>query len=82
MALLIHIIIALCSLAYTTSLVIKPLASKLPGAYVLLALTILSGVILVLIKPADLTQACTTGLVYMTVVIAGIGTARHRLVTE
>lgn len=79
MILVTHIIIALSSVAYTTLLLLRPTQAKLHVSYLLVAATLASGIYLTVINPANMLRTCTTGLVYVVIVTAGIALARKRL---
>ncbi|MET0979718.1 MAG: hypothetical protein ABWX90_00485 [Candidatus Saccharimonadales bacterium] len=79
MILLTHIMIALSSVIYTTMLLVRPSQTKLLTSYVLVAATLASGIYLTVINPANMLRTCTTGLVYVVIVTAGIAIARKRL---
>lgn len=80
MILVTHIIIALSSVAYTTLLLLRPSQAKLYVSYALVAATLASGIYLTVINPASMLRTCTTGLIYVVIVTAGIAVARKRLV--
>lgn len=82
MVLILHIIIALTSVAYTTYLLFRPSDKKLNISYTLVALTILSGTYLVFLHPSIMAHACTSGLLYCAVVLAMIAAARRKLVSQ
>ena len=79
MILLIHITIALASLAYTSYVIFRPSAALLRGSYALIAATLATGTYLVIQSPSHLLQACTSGLIYVCAVTALTVAARHRL---
>jgi hypothetical protein len=79
MILLIHIIIAISSVVYTTILLIWPTQTKLWTSYTLVAATLASGTYLTIISPVNMLRTCTTGLVYVVIVTAGIYIARRKL---
>ena len=79
MVLLLHISVALFSLAFTTYMLFRPSSRKLYSAYGTVGLTLATGVWLVVLEPRQLTHFCVTSLVYLAVVFAGIAFARHRL---
>jgi len=79
MVLLLHILIALSSIAAATVAFFYPSKNKLTISYALVAATIASGTYLVVINPAHLAQACTTGLIYLGAVSVAIASARHKL---
>ena len=74
-----HIAIALASLVLTGITLIKPSKNKLLTSYSLVILTLITGTVLVVSKPAHLTQTCAEGLVYLAVVSVGIYVAHHKL---
>jgi hypothetical protein len=79
MILLAHIAIGLASLIFTTYVWLSPSRPKLTAAYALVGATLGSGTLLVVVNPAHLTQACTSGLVYLGLAACGIIAARHKL---
>lgn len=82
MALILHICIALTSVAYTTYVAVSPAKSKFPAAYALVGMTIASGTYLVVSTHSPLLQSCETGLAYLAVVGAGIVAAHYRLARQ
>ena len=68
MILLAHIAVALTSLVWTTFLWLRPTKAKFVGSYTLLGATLASGTYLVISTKAHILQACTTGLIYVSVV--------------
>ena len=80
MILLTHILIAISSIIYTTLLVIRPSQTKLRTSYILIAATLASGTYLTVLDPVHMLQTCTTGLVYIVVVSAGVFIARRQLI--
>lgn len=81
MVLALHVLIAITSLVYTTYLFVVPSSHKLKISYSLIALTVLSGVVLVWQQPVHALQACTTGLIYLAVMSFGVVAARKKLIT-
>ena len=79
MILVTHIIIALSSVGYTTLLLLRPTQAKLYTSYFLVAATLASGIYLTVVNPASMLRTCTTGLVYVVIVTAGIAIARKKL---
>jgi len=79
MVLILHIIIALTSIAYTTLTYFTPSKNKLRASWALAALTIASGTWLVISTHSALLQSCMTGLAYLAVVSVGIIAAQHKL---
>ena len=82
MILVTHIIIALSSVAYTTLLLALPSRTRLYISYALVAATLASGIYLTVVNPASMLRTCTTGLVYVVIVTAGIAVARKRLINS
>ena len=80
MILVTHIIIALSSVGYTTLLLLRPTQAKLYTSYFLVVATLASGIYLTVINPASMLHTCTTGLIYVVIVTAGIAIARKKLV--
>lgn len=80
--LLLHIIIALGSIVWTSYVVLAPSVAKIKGSYVLVALTLLTGTVLVMTTGQHILQACITGLLYTAAVSAGIAIAQRRLVRQ
>jgi hypothetical protein len=81
MVLVLHILIALGSVGYTTYVFFAPSAAKLRASYALVALTILSGTYLAVSNPAHILQTCVSGLIYTGAVSVGIAFARKKLAT-
>lgn len=71
--------IALSSVIYTTVLLLWPSQAKLYASYILVAATLASGIYLTVLNPASMLRTCTTGLVYVVIVTAGIAIARKKL---
>jgi hypothetical protein len=79
MILLTHILIAISSVIYTTALLLRPTQTKLQTSYALVTATLASGIYLTAVHPASMLRTCTTGLVYVVIVTAGIALARKKL---
>lgn len=79
MILLVHIAIALCSVAFSTYLFFQPTDRKFQISYSLVALTIASGTLLVFLQPAHMSQACVSGLVYISFVLVALVAAHRKL---
>jgi hypothetical protein len=79
MLILIHVIIALSSIAYTSYIFISPSHTKLQASYVLMGLTLTTGTYLTWLKPAHMLQSCMMGLVYIAIVTVGILATKHKL---
>lgn len=81
MALVLHILIALGSIGFTTYVFFAPTTTKLQVSYALVAFTLLSGTYLAVSNPTHILQTCVSGLIYTSVVSVGIAFARKKLVT-
>lgn len=79
MILILHIIIALSSVACTTLLLLNPSKNKLIVSYLLVAATLMSGIYLTILNPAQMLRTCMAGLVYASLVTTGIMIARSKL---
>ncbi len=79
MILVIHILIAISSVAYTTLLLVRPSQTKLRTSYILVGATLVSGTYLTILNPVNMLHTCTTGLIYIVIVSAGITLARRKL---
>ncbi len=79
MLLLIHIIIALTSIGFSTYLFIRPSRPGISLSYYLVGLTVASGSVLVITLHAPMLQSCMTGLVYLATVFTFLGLANYRL---
>lgn len=82
MILLMHILIALSSVAYTTYLYISPSPIKFKVSYGLIGSTILSGTYLVISTQANMVQACLTGLVYTGAMSLAVASAHRKFSTQ
>jgi hypothetical protein len=78
MALIIHIIIALSSIAFTSLLFFAPSAVKFRVNYLLIGLTLATGTYLVVSTNAPMLKACMSGLVYIGIVTLGTIAARYK----
>lgn len=79
MALILHIIIALASIAWTAYTFFAPSKLRLEFSYALVALTLATGTYLIWTLQTPLLHACLSGLAYVTIVLAGILAIRSRL---
>lgn len=80
MILVAHILIALTSLILALYTLFAPTHRKLLISYMLIALTVVSGIYMVVASPSHMMQACVSGLVYLSVVFVMIALARRKLV--
>jgi hypothetical protein len=55
---------------------------KLNISYILVGATLATGIYLTIVNPASMLRTCTTGLVYVVIVTAGIAIARRKLSTH
>jgi uncharacterized membrane protein len=79
MILLLHILIALISVVIATYSFLSPSRAVLRGSYAFIALTLISGTVLVLSSPGHMIQACVSGLVYVSAVTAIVAAAKAKL---
>lgn len=79
MIIILHILIALTSIALTTVAFLRPTRRLLHVNYGFIGLTIVSGTYLTLIAPAHMVETCTVGLGYLAVVTLGTVLARVKL---
>ncbi len=77
MLVLVHVTIALSSMAYTTYLFISPAKIRFYISYALIGSTLASGTYLVLSTHSKLLPACEAGLFYLVIVTSGV-LAAHR----
>jgi multisubunit Na+/H+ antiporter MnhE subunit len=78
MTVLIHILVALSSVAFTTYLFFSPTQKKFYVSYGLIAATLISGTILVLGTHSNILRTCLTGLFYLGAVSFGIMLAHQK----
>lgn len=79
MLILLHVGVALSSIAWSTYLFFAPSKAKIYTSYALVALTLGSGTYLVLSTHARILQSCIMGLAYTAVVSVGIVSAHTKL---
>jgi hypothetical protein len=72
MIVVLHVIIALASIAHITYTLIRPSHRQLFISYGLIASTLVSGFFLVVASPSHMIQACTVGLVYLAFMTVGV----------
>lgn len=82
MVLLLHILIALSSVAFSTYLFIRPTKQKLYASYGLIALTFISGTYLVATSHVNMLQTCASGLVYAAAMTLATVLARNKLAAQ
>lgn len=81
MIVLLHVILAFTSVAFTTYLYFRPSKAKFYGAYGLIAATLASGTWLVISTHSPLVSSCVTGLIYLGFVVSLAVAASKRLST-
>ena len=79
MIVLLHVFIALSSIAYTTYLYFRPSHRGFFASYGLITATLASGTYLVVSTHAPLFSACTSGLTYIGIVTVISGLAYRKL---
>jgi hypothetical protein len=79
MLILIHVLIAIGSLGYAFYSAVVPSQSRLYRSYGLAGLTLASGTYLVITRPGHLAQTCSTGVVYLVIMLTAADFARRRL---
>ena len=79
MLVLIHVLIALTSIFYTTYAYFTPSKAKLYFSYVLVGLTLASGTYLVISTHSNMLSACETGLIYLGIVSYGLFLTHRKL---
>ena len=79
MILLLHIAIALSSIALSTYVYFQPSRATLYASYGLVGATFMSGFYMVMTNPVHLMQACVSGLIYLGVVSLALLAARQKV---
>ena len=79
---MLHIVIALISVGFSTYLYFAPSKAKLRASYVLVGLTVASGTYLMVFLQAAMLRTCMTGLLYVGATAAIIAAARHKLAVQ
>lgn len=82
MIILTHVLIALTSLAFSGLTYFVPSRLKLRVSYGLIAATLMSGTYLVVSMNSPLISACTSGLIYLAVVVTATVAASRKLAIE
>jgi len=82
MILITHIIIALASLVIASVSFFKPSQAKIKGSYIMLALTMISGSILMYLNPGHIVESCIVGLAYVVISLVLVASANRKLATE
>lgn len=81
MILLLHIIIALTSVLFAGYGFMAPSKTKLGITYGLIAATFASGTYLVVMAPAHMVEACTSGLFYTLIMVVATLAVRRKIST-
>jgi len=79
MILLLHIAIALSSVALSTYTFFRPSRTVLHVSYGLVGATFASGFYMIAMTPTHLVQACISGLVYLGVIAFALLAARQKI---
>jgi hypothetical protein len=78
----VHVGIALSSLIIATFSWVKPTKGRIHSAGFLVALTLITGTVLVVNSPGHMVQACTSGLVYLGAVSVALIMAQRKLLSR
>ena len=81
MILLIHIIVALASLVVSLLAFFIPSQTKLKTSYILIASTVVSGSLLLILSPGHILEGCIAGLVYSVFTVAITISTNRKLAT-
>lgn len=76
---ILHVLIAITSIAVTTYAFVRPAKRILRVSYVGVGLTLASGMYLVIEAPAHMLEACSMGVLYLAIVTVGTVAARAKL---
>lgn len=79
MTLVSHLIFAFGSMAYATYVYFFPSRAGMRITYALIGLTFMSGFWLVITMPANLTEACATGLIYVGYISYALVVSRNKV---
>lgn len=79
---MLHVVVALSSVAFSTLLFFRPSRDGLRANAALIVLTLLSGTCLAVLAPAHMLQTCALGLFYLGFVGVTMFAARRRLARE
>ena len=82
MIVLLHVLIALSSVCYTTYLFFRPVKRNFIINYCLIGSTFTSGIYLVWSTHSPLLQSCLAGLAYLAVVSFGIVAAQRKVASR
>jgi hypothetical protein len=79
MIVLLHVLIALSSVVYTSHLFFRPTKRNFRVSYGLIGSTFATGIYLVWTTHSPLLQSCIAGLAYLAVVSFGIAVAQRKV---
>jgi hypothetical protein len=79
MLLVAHIVVAVAGLITASAAFVRPSQSKIQASYGLLAGTLLSGSLLIIVANASILRTCMSGLLYTAVMYFGIAAAKAKL---
>lgn len=79
MIILLHVSIALLSMAVATATFFKPSVKKLAGSYGLIIATVATGTFLLIATPSHILESCLMGLFYITVTSIATVAAHSKL---
>jgi hypothetical protein len=79
---MLHVIIALVSMAYATVLLVRPGKASFGAHYALIGATIATGTYLLISSPAHMIETCTMGLLYSGFVGVLTVAARNKLAAQ
>jgi hypothetical protein len=82
MAILIHVVIAMSSIIYSSVVLLMPDQKKLKISYGLVAATVASGTYLIISLPSHLVSACFSGLTYLAIVMILTVASHYRLASK
>lgn len=82
MIILLHVLIALGSIAHSAYVFFKPSKQQVQLSYGLVAATLISGTYLVVSMHSPILSSCITGLVYLAVALSGILAAHRKLAAQ
>lgn len=79
MLLIIHISIALSSIAFAGYTYIKPSQKKFYGSYASAAATLITGTALIILTGSPILKTCLTGIAYVSIVLGTTFAAQNKL---
>lgn len=82
MVVLLHVLVALSSIAFTALLIISPSKFRLKISYGLVAATLGSGTYLAAFYPNHLAQACLSGIAYVSFITIFTTVTRRKVINN